>query len=192
MLFGSGLENLTNDFPLHPGFVAFVDETARYLAGAERRSGSRIVGSYLELRTAQEQDTASTRGVEVVDPDGRRPLSLEEARVTQSFRLTRAGFYQVRLANGRENVVGVNPDRRESNLDVMPADLQALWTGNAQKEPAGASADAPGPPPQMKQERVGLWWYFMIAGLAAALSESWLASRYLSTQREEAVIERKP
>jgi hypothetical protein len=193
MLFGSGLENLTNDFPLHPGFVAFVDETARYLAGAERRTGSRIVGSYLELRTAQEQGLASTLGVEVVDPDGRRPLSLEEARVTQSFHLTRLGFYQLRLANGRQNVVGVNPDRRESNLEVMPADVQALWTGNAQKkEPAGASTDVAAAPAQVKQERFGLWWYLMIAGLAAALSESWLASRYLSTQREEAVIERKP
>jgi hypothetical protein len=171
-----------------------VDEAAHYLAGTERRSGSRLVGSYLELRTAREQDVGSSLGVEVVDPAGRRPLSLEEARVTQSFRLTSAGFYQLRLANGRQSLVGVNPDRRESNLDVMPADVQALWTGNAQKKqpvPA-ATGTADLSPPPLQTERFGLWWYLMIAVLAAALSESWLASRYLSTQREEAVIERKP
>ena len=34
LLFTSGLDNLTNDLPLHPVFVAFVDRTARYLSAA--------------------------------------------------------------------------------------------------------------------------------------------------------------
>ena len=29
-----------------------------------------------------------------------------------------------------QNVVGVNPDPKESNLDVIPADVLALWQGN--------------------------------------------------------------
>ena len=33
LLFTSGLDNLTNDFPLRPAFVPFVDKTARYLSG---------------------------------------------------------------------------------------------------------------------------------------------------------------
>ena len=36
-----------------------------------------------------------------------------------------------------------------------------------------------------QEEPYGLWWYLMMATLAAALSESWLASRYLGTRREE-------
>ena len=36
LLLTSGLENLTNDLPLHPVFVAFVDKAARYLSGSER------------------------------------------------------------------------------------------------------------------------------------------------------------
>ena len=182
VVFASGFENLTNDFPLSPAFVVFVEQTARYLAGAAKGSGARLAGSFLELRTAQEQALQSTLGVEVVDPDGKRPLSLEDARVTESFRLTQAGFYQLRLANGRQDLVGVDPDRRESNLEPMPADVQALWTGGAR--PA-ATAVAAAPAQGTQTERRGLWWYLMIAGLAAALSESWTASRYLGTRHEE-------
>jgi hypothetical protein len=188
LLFASGLDNLTNDFPLHPAFVAFVEQTARYLSGAERRGGARRVDAFLELRTAREQNnSASTAGtthalgVEVIDPSGHRPLSLTEAGSTQSFQLTQAGFYRVRLANGREDVVGVNPDRRESNLDVMPDDVLASWRGGPQQATrAAAAADAP-----EQQEPYSLWWYIMILALAAALSESWLASRYLGAQRED-------
>src|SRR4029077_1479605 len=130
MLLTSGLENLTNDFPLHPAFVAFVEQTARYLSGAERAASARIVDSSFDLRTAREPEGAQRLGVEVVDPDGHRPLSLTEAATAQALRLTRAGFYQIRLANGREDIVGVNPDRRESNLDVLPQDVEALWRGS--------------------------------------------------------------
>jgi len=181
LLFASGLDNLTNDFPLRPAFVAFVDETARYLSGTERRSGAHLVDSFLDLRTAQDQGPTRTLGVEVVDPDGHRPLSLQEAATAQSFRLTQAGFYQLRLANGRQDVVGVNPDRRESNLDVIPDDIRALWRGNPQPERASfAGAQA-----SERNEPYPLWWYIMMLALVAALSESWLASRYLGTQREE-------
>ena len=98
LLLASGFDNLTNDFPLNPVFVPFVEQTAHYLSGTESRSGSRLVDSFLELRTAKEQAV----GVEVVDPNGRRPLSLNEATTAQSYQLTQAGFYQLRLANGRQ------------------------------------------------------------------------------------------
>ena len=52
LLLASGLDNLTNDLPVRPAFVAFVDRTARYLAGSDSISGSRLVDSYVPLRTA--------------------------------------------------------------------------------------------------------------------------------------------
>ena len=130
LLFASGLDNLTNDLPLHPAFVAFVEQTARYLSGAERPGGARQVDSFFELRTAQEHEPdadARRRGRR-----SRRPPSavVEEAATAQSLRLTRAGFYQIRWRTDARIVVGVNPDRRESNLDVMPDDVQALWRGS--------------------------------------------------------------
>jgi hypothetical protein len=180
LLFASGLDNLTNDLPLHPVFVAFVEQTARYLSGAGRTAGARQVDSLLELRTADEQGASRELGVEVVDPDGHRPLSLKEAATAQSFRLTRAGFYQLRLAGGRQEVVGVNPDRRESNLAVMPDEVQALWRGSPRPEQTSSpAAQAPA-----RKEPHSLWWYIMMLALVAALSESWLASRYLGTPLE--------
>ena len=178
LLFTSGLDNLTNDFPLHPVFIPFIDQTARYLAGMETRAGSRIVDSFLELRTAKEQSV----GVEVVDPDGKRPLSLKEATAAQSFQLTRAGFYQLRLANGRQDLIGVNADRRESDLDVIPKDVLALWTGNTGNEAQAASS---GTVAQDQKKPYSLWWYAVLLLLLATVAESLLSSQYLTMSREE-------
>ena len=181
LLFASGLENLTNDLPLHPVFVAFVDRTARYLSGSERLSGSRLVDSFVQLRAAAEPEGAVTN-VEVIDPDGRRPLTLSEARTVQTFRLQRAGFYRVRFANGREALIGVNPDGRESDLEPMAEDVQQLWSGDKGGAAARTAAVSPG---ETKDRTVSLWWYVMLFALALVVAESALASSYMGTQREE-------
>jgi hypothetical protein len=162
-----------------------VEKTAEYLSGSERKGGARLVDSFLDLRTTQGQASAPGPGVEVIDPDGRRPLSLKDAATAQSFRLTEAGFYQIRLANGRQDVIGVNPDRRASNLDVIPAEVLALWRGRAQ-EPQPTSTAAGRAPEESKP--FSLWWYVMVTALAAAFLESWLASRYLGVQHQESGI----
>jgi hypothetical protein len=183
VLLTSGLDNLTNDFPLNPAFVPFIEQTARYLAGSERQGGARPVDAYLELRNAKEK----AQGVEVTDPEGKRPLTLGEAASAQSFQLTEAGYYQLRLANGRQDEVGVNPDPKESNLDVIPGDVLALWQGKGgessqQASSAGPAASGGATPNKTPQS---FWWYVLLFGFAAALAESALASRYLGTQREE-------
>jgi hypothetical protein len=181
-LLTTGFDNLTNDFPLHPAFVPFIEQTARYLAGSERQGGARTVDAYLELRTAREQ----SQGVEITDPEGKRPLTLREATSAQSFQLTEAGYYQLRLANGRRDEVGVNPDPKESNLDVIPDDVLALWQGNAGEASQQAANVHKGPDPATPQKTPQtLWWYVMLLLLASAVAESVIASRYLGTQREE-------
>ena len=176
VLLTSGLDNLTNDFPLHPAFVPFIEQTARYLAGSERQGGARTVDAFLELRNAREQG----QGVEVTDPEGKRPLTLSEAASAQSFQLTEAGYYQLRLANGRQNEVGVNPDPKESNLDVIPEDVLSLWQGKG-----GSSSEAAAGPVAPHTTPESFWWWVMLLVLCAAVAESVLASRYLGTQREE-------
>jgi Aerotolerance regulator N-terminal/von Willebrand factor type A domain len=179
VLLTSGLDNLTNDFPLNPAFVPFIEQTARYLAGSERQGGARTVDAYLDLRNAREQG----QGVEITDPDGKRPLTLGEAASAQSFRLTEAGYYQLRLANGRQDEVGVNPDPKESNLDVISADVLALWQGNkggqSQQVASASGTPSPGKTPET------FWWYVMLLVLIAAVAESAVASGYLGTPREE-------
>jgi hypothetical protein len=183
LLLASGLDNLTNDFPLHPDFVPFVEQTAFYLSGTARRTGSRLVDSFIDLRTSKEEAVS----VEVINPEGRRPLSLKEATSAQTYQVTQAGFYELRLANGRQDVIGVNPDRRESDLEVLPPDVLSLWTGKGAAEPGDASqaqAAASGPA-EDKSKPYGLWWYVMLLALVAALAESWVASRYLGIRRED-------
>jgi hypothetical protein len=181
VLLASGLENLTNDLPLHPIFVVFVDRMARYLSGDERLSGSKVVDSFVQLRGAGELAGVAA-SVEVIDPDGRRPLTLDEARTMLSFRLERSGFYRIRFANGRDVVIGVNPDRRESNLEPLAKDVQDLWSGGSGRrgtQPAGSA------PVRLKAHPVSLWWYVMLLAFVVALAETALASGYLGTQREE-------
>ena len=181
VLLASGLENLTNDLPLHAVFVAFVDRMARYLSGGERLSGARRVDSFVQLRTAAEP-AGAVANVEITDPEGRRPLSLGEARTAKSLRLEKAGFYQMRFADGRDAVIGVNPDRRESNLEPLAKDVQDLWSGSSHgraPQPAGSE------PAEVKSRPVSLWWYVMLLALLVALAETALSSVY-GTQREEA------
>jgi hypothetical protein len=182
LLLATGLDNLTNDLPLHPVFVAFVDHLSRYLSGSDQLSGARVIDSYVQLR-AVAQPIGSLGSVEVIDPDGKRPLSLDEARHAQSIRLERAGFYRIRFASGRDAVIGVIADRRESDLQPMPDDVRKLWSGSSsgQASPAVYSAGSE------KQSRlINLWWYVMLLALIVVAAESITASSYLGTQREEA------
>jgi hypothetical protein len=180
LLFASGFDNLTNNLPIRPAFVPFVDRTARYLSGSDDTGGSRLVDSYVPLRTATAGNPST--GVEILDPDGHRALSLREAAAAQSFQLTRAGFYQIRFANGKSALIGVNPDRRESNLEPIANDLLKLW-GTHTTTPASSVAAVT---VQEKNSAHSLWWYVMLLVLVAAVAESIVASRYLGTEREEA------
>lgn len=185
LLFASGLDNMTNDLPLHPAFVPFVDQSARYLSSMEQLSGARVVDSFIQLRSVTNEAGGQGATVELVGPDGRRPLSLQEEATAQSFKLTRAGFYQIRFANGRDALIAVNPDRRESGLDLIPEDVLKLWSGSSGTD-ENATQTSGDPATEEKKSPYSVWWWFMLLILIAAVTESVVASRYLGTQREEA------
>jgi Aerotolerance regulator N-terminal/von Willebrand factor type A domain len=189
LVFASGFDNLSNDLPLEPAFVAFVDRTARYLSGEERAGGARVVDSFVQLRNpANEASGAGSASnhatVDVIGPDGKRPLSLKEAAAAESFQLSHAGFYQIHFANGRDAVLAVNPDRRESDLEPIADDVLKLWSGSGN---AGGPTPAESDSAAEERENVsGIWWWFMLALTMVAVAESIVAAGYLGTQREEA------
>ncbi len=177
MVFASTFDNVANDFPLHAAFVPFVQETARDLAGIPKSAATLTTGAYLELR-AGERGSA----VEVIDPSGRRALSLEESTRAKTLRLERAGFYDVRRPSGRNQVLAVNPDRVESDLDPIPEETLALWRAAAGPAQANASARAAG-----AAERKRNWgWESLAMALVLALAESALANRHLRVDTEAA------
>ena len=176
LLFASTFDNLANDFPLRSGFVPFVERAAAYLSGHEDRATQLPVDAFVELRSTRDRGAA----LEVLDPDGRRALSLQEAASTPSFQVSRVGFYDIRRANGRRDLVAVNADRKESDLEVIPEESLALWRST------GLGAAGAGETEAAKETPWSLWWYVMMAVLGLAVVESFMASRYMTGGREAA------
>jgi hypothetical protein len=181
VLLSSGLEGLTNDLPLHPAFVALVAQLAAHLSALPQGSAVQLVDSLVPLHRAQEPGAAAEAGVEVIDPTGQRPLSLTEAASMPSLRLSQAGFYQLRLASGRQELIAVNTDPRESDLEIIPQEVLALW----QRRPSAQDAAAADEGLRSHREPYPLWWFILLLALAAALTHSWVAARHLGTQREQ-------
>ncbi|HEV2688915.1 MAG TPA: hypothetical protein VGV35_10180, partial [Bryobacteraceae bacterium] len=178
VVFTSTFDNISNDLPLHASFVPFVEETARYLGGQQERSTNVAVDSYIELRSAKEQGAS----VDVVEPDGKHPLSLKEASSAQTYRVEREGFYEIRRANGRQEMVAVHADRRESDLTQVPQETLDLWHNTGKGPDTSASESDPSRPARPWS----LWRYALLLVLIVAIIESLLASRYLSVEKEAA------
>src|SRR5579883_1183846 len=176
LVFTSTFDNISNDFPLHASFVPFVEQTAHYLGRLDDRPANYLVGAYLELREAQGKGAAA----EVLDPAGRRALSLEEATRAQNIALTSTGYYDVKRPDGRRELVAVNADRHESDLQVIPQETLALWQNTAQSTEAQAAQG------ETERRPRQVWWYLMLAILALAVAESLLGNRHLSADREAA------
>jgi hypothetical protein len=176
VVFASTFDNIDNDFPLHSSFVAFVDQTARYLARMDSGPPSVAVDSFAELRDSKEKGAA----VDVLDPKGERALSLDEATKAQNIQFTMAGFYDIRRPNGRNELVAVNADRHESDLTPATPDTLSLWQNTANGT-AEAEAAATG-----DRKPLSLWWYVMLAVLALTVAESLLGNRHLSVDSEAA------
>ncbi len=177
LILASSLDNVWNDLPVHPLFVPFVVESARYLSGAEQQSRLAVIDSVLELRQRQ---TASSM-VQVFDPQGERVLSLSEAMSHDDIRLSEVGFYEVRRT-GETELVAVNPDPRESNLRIVDPETLALWeaTGAAEDQATAAAVgdDAVKPPP------IRIWWFLLLLLVLVALVESIVGNWHLKVQRE--------
>jgi hypothetical protein len=170
LVFASTFDNLANDFPLHAAWVPFLDRTARYLGRLEEAAGSLTVDAFLDLHSGGGGGAA----VEVLDPRGRRALTLAESSARESLALGEQGFYEVHRPDGRQELVAVNADRAESDFETVPAETLALWQ-NTGTGVSGGSGEA-----VTKEERVSLWWYVLAALLAVATIESLVGNRYLA------------
>jgi hypothetical protein len=174
LLLTSGLEGLSNDLPLHPAFVAFVSQVAHHLSAVQQGTAARVVDSFLELHAPGTPAGPASPRVEVIDPQGQRPLSLAEAQNTPTLRLSQAGFYQLRRGNGQDELIGVNVDARESDLQRIPEEtLVLLRRAPAPPTAAVRTASAAGVQPY------ALWWFIMLGALLAAFAQSWLGDRML-------------
>ena len=177
LTFAAMLDSSNSDFPLHASYVPFVVQSGLYLAGASDIPSSVVVGSPAQLRHAKSETTAA----DVVGPDGKHELSLNDASKAMTFELTQAGFYEVQSASGRRSLLAVHADRRESDLTVIPDETLDLWRNTGSNAPVGKAATG-----AISTTPWSLWRYVLLLALIAACVESLFAVRYLKQEREAA------
>lgn len=171
IVFASALDNVASDFPVQPAFVPFVEQLAHRLSGWEEASLNVPVDSALDFKAS-----AGSRSFEAMDPDGNRALSYEESSKGAPLILSRAGFWEVRRGAGKSQMLAVNIDRRESDLEPMPAESAELWQSPA----AGTTAQTPGT--QRSETRWPLAAWVLGSAAVAGILEAVVSSRHLSRE----------
>lgn len=181
LLFASSFDNIANNLPLQPVWIPFIEQTTHEIGGIGASRGVYKVGAYVELRSAREKNVP----VEVIGPDGKRALSLSESAKASIFQFPAQGFWDIKRANGHEELAAVNPDRKESDFAQIPEETLTLWknTGSAPvtstKDGSAAGKDS--------GEKSELWWYILVALLLLALAESVLGNRHLGVDDPQVV-----
>lgn len=170
-----GLDNRWNDLPLHPVFVSFIVESARYLSGARDISKSYIAGATLPLALV-----GSISG-QVVDPLGNSVLSLADTTREQQIKLHKPGFYTVYTTQG-ELSVAVNVDPAESDLKTIPQNVLARWqdaAGNQDTATLTVSNETTAQEPRATE----LWHWLLLLMTLVIIAESVLGNTYLTPRR---------
>jgi hypothetical protein len=172
LLLTSALDSASNDIPFHPMFVPFVERVSCYLSGITSRAPSRRVDDFYELRAPGA--TGVPGGYEVTSPSGTLLISRVESASADGVLLEEPGFYRVERAGGREELVAVNVNPRESPLARMDDVQLALWkeTGG---EAVAADQAAAG---QDSQRRVPLGWYGFLLLAGVLVAESVISNRF--------------
>jgi hypothetical protein len=174
LIFTSAIDNIASNLPVEPVWLPFLDQTTHEMGGIGTGPGTYRVGSYVDLRTAREKGVP----VEIVGPGDKRLLSLAESTKAQNFQFPTQGFFDIRRANGREELAAVNADRRESDFALIPPETLQLWknTGIASTSGQSSSANAS----NQRDDKAELWWWVLAMLAVLAVAESVLGNRQMS------------
>ncbi len=180
LIFASAFDNLANNLPLQPVWLPFLENTTHQMGGVGTARGTYKVGSYVELRAVKEKNIP----VEIIGPGDKRLLTLQESSRATMFQFPSEGFFDVRRANGREELAAVNPDRRESDFSIISAETLDLWK-NTGRAPEGAGRPGPGSVPgnttasNTRDDNAELWWWVLALLAMLAVAESVLGNRHI-------------
>ena len=173
LIFASAFDNVANNLPLQPVWLPFLEQTTHEMGGVGSARGTYKVGSFVDLRTVKEKNVPVT----IIGPGDKRLLTLSESAKAITFQFPSEGFFDIRRDNGREELAAVNPDRRESDFAVLPAETLALWknTGVASKTEAGSMSSQ-----NKRDDNAELWWWVLALLAVLAVAESVLGNRHLT------------
>ncbi len=174
LIFASAFNNISNNLPLQPVWLPFLEQTTHELGGVGSSRGNYKVGGYVDLRTVKEKNIP----VEIIGPGDKRLLTLSESSKAVTFQFPSEGFFDIRRANGREELAAVNPDRRESDFTLLSADTLNLWknTGIASQAEVGSSASSSA----KRDDNAELWWWVLLLLAVLAVAESVLGNRHMT------------
>ena len=110
-----------------PGVCSICRPYCSLSFGSER--SERTCAGRLIRRASFDRQGHGGCGAEVIGPDGQRPL--HSAKRVQRNTAGARRVLSNQICNGRDAVIGANPDRRESDLEPLPKDVQQLWSGNS-------------------------------------------------------------
>lgn len=174
LLLNTALDNSISDLPVKPVFVTFMAEVARYLSNENLLVREQVAGSFLQL------SRAGGASGQVFDPAGASLLSLSDTTQAQDIALNQTGFYRV-ITPGGEILVAVNPDRRESDLTIMDAQVLQNWqnvvagtTGTGEQTLNNGTENVTG-----DVEEREIWRIFLILLVIIVLAESILGNQHL-------------
>ena len=169
------VEREWNDLAIHPLFVHFIAEAARYLVRGDASAASTTVGSVVLT------GLTAAGGGQIFDPRGERVLGLAQTTAADRLIPNETGFYEIR-GNDGVRWVAVNVDARESDLTPLSATYVQRWQAMQMRKAVPSVAAGAPTTADAKPRSLGpavLW-------LAAALllAELLLANRYLAIRRE--------
>ncbi len=165
-----------NDLGIHPLFVRFIAETARYLTGHDAMASSHVIGSQIVT------GIASGAGGQIFSPSGERVLAMGDLVNANRFVPERAGFYEVR-GDANRRWVAVNIDRRETDFTRMNAATVERWQSLVSTSQQTSAERAAGPDTEPARS---IGWNLLVAAAALLLTELLLANYRLTIRRDGA------
>ena len=164
-----------NDLAIHPLFVHFIAEAARYLVRGDASAASTTVGSVVLT------GLTAAGGGQIFDPRGERVLGLAQTAAADRLIPDQTGFYEIR-GNDGVRWVAVNVDARESDLTPLPATFVQRWRAMQMRKAAPSVAATAPATADAKPRSLGPAVLWLAAVLL--LAELLLANRYLTIRRE--------
>jgi len=128
--------------------------------------------------------------VEIVGPGSngekdKRLLSLSESTKAQTFQFPSQGFFDIRRANGREELASVNADRRESDFAFVPAETLELWKNTGVAPTSGQPGSRPGSASASQlDDKAELWPWVLVMLAILAIAESVLGNRHITVSEK--------
>ena len=190
VVFTSSLDDSWNDFGKKPVFVPFVLQLTRYLSHFDEPNAWYAVGRMLDVATPLEaivrEGTSGDAKAPIRKPSGvvmtpsGQQLTLGEGG-SPSVSLDEQGFYSVRMQGTSERrpfLAAVNLDPAESDLTPLePREFVAAATGRAAVTATGQSLEHPDLTPEDMEKKQTIWWYLLVGGVLALLTEAVLSNR---------------